>query len=341
MRFAGIATMGDFWRVVREFNPEGIEREATAPLYLWIVGEAGTGKRTLAASLMGTSAGDWVRGPFKLLDVDYPQARLPEVDAPDLIILVVRHDQDLTEQARRTAVLLDRLRVPTLLVLTHADATARSRDERNAAYRTFSFVSHLKMTFVDARDQKEVQEKVAPLLLESLHGARTALARQLPSVRQAVAEQIIAETCRVNAQFAFAANLPANLPFFGGVAGSVADFFVLTKNQVMMALRLSAIYGREIAPTLQVAGELAPVIGGGILWRSAARMATGMLPTLLAAAPKTAIAYVGTYVAGHATRYYFDEGRKPPKELLQQFSAEGARLYRSRFASLAASEDNG
>ncbi len=338
MKFAGIAAMGDFWRVVREFNPEGIEREATAPLDLWIAGEPGSGKRTLAAALVGGSSDPRARGPFRTLDVDYQQPRFSELAGPDLVILVARLDRELAEQGRRAAALFGRLRVPTLLVFTHADATGRTRDERNAAYRAFSFVSHMRMAFVDARDPQEVVEMVAPLLLDSLPGSRTALARQLLPLRQAVAEQIIAETCRVNAQFALAANLPANLPFFGGVAGNVADFFVLTKNQVMMALRLSAIYGREIAPTLQVAKELAPVIGGGILWRSAARMAAGMLPTLLAAAPKTAIAYVGTYVAGHAARYYFDEGRKPPQELLQQFGSEGARLYRSRIARPAAPE---
>ncbi len=331
MRFGGIAAMGDFWRVVREFNPEGIEREATAPLDLWLVGEPEAGKRTLAEGLMGAQRGSFAETPFKIFDVDYQQPRQPESDSPDLLILVARLDRDLAEQGRQASQLLGRLQIPMLLVFTHADATQRSRDERNAAYRAFSFVSHLRMAFLDARNREEVQAKVGPLLLESLPTMRTALARQLPPLRQQVADQIIAETCRVNAQFALAANLPANLPFLGGVAGNVADFFVLTKNQVMMALRLGAIYGRDIAPTMQVAAEIAPVIGGGLLWRAAARMSVGMLPTLLAAGPKTAIAYVGTHVAGHAARYYFDEGRKPPKELLQQFGAEGSRLYRERF----------
>ncbi|MHB0868988.1 MAG: hypothetical protein ACYC5J_05975 [Chloroflexota bacterium] len=331
MRFGGIAAMGDFWRVVREFNPEGIEREATAHLDLWLVGEPESGKRTLAEALMGAEAGSWVHGPFRFVDVDYQQGQLPQIDSPDLIVLVARLDRDLAEQARQAATIFRRrLRVPPLLVLTRADSTQRSRDERNAAYRAFSFVSHLKMAFVDTRDHREVQETVGPMLLEGVPSLRTALARQIPSLRRPVADQIIAETCRVNAQFALAANLPANLPFFGGVAGNVADFFVLTKNQVMLALRLGAVYGRDLGLTTRMAGEIAPVIGGGLLWRAAARMAVGMLPTLLAAAPKMTIAYVGTYVAGHAARYYFDEGRKPPRQMLEQFAAEGARLYRER-----------
>ncbi len=332
MRFAGISAMGDFWRVVREFNPEGIEREATTPLELWVAGEPGVGKRSLVAALAGNSLTARQIGPFRVMDVDHQSHEIVGINRPDILILVARLDMDLAEQGRRTDTMFGRPRIPTILVFTHADATGRTRDERNAAYRAFSFVSHLKTTFVDARNAEEIREKVAPLLLDSLPTARTSMARQLPTLRQTVVEQIIAETCRVNSQFALAANLPANLPFFGGVAGNIADFFVLTKNQVMMVLRISAVYGRDLAPTMQVAGELAPIIGGGILWRSVARMATGMMPTLFAAAPKTAIAYVGTYVAGQAARYYFDEGRKPPKELMQQFGAEGARLYRTHFA---------
>jgi len=100
----------------------------------------------------------------------------------------------------------------------------------------------------------------------------------------------------------------------------------------MMVLRLAAIYGRDISPTLQIAVEIAPIIGGGLLWRTAARFAVGLLPTFLAAAPKTAIAYVGTYIAGHAARYYYDQGCKPPKHLLESFAAEGANMFHRMMA---------
>src|SRR5450759_3126137 len=103
MRLAGIAAMGDFWRVVREFNPEGIEREATSPLHLWIVGEPGAGKRTLAESLIGAGERAGEAGPFRILDVDPRQARVPEAENPDLIILVVSLNQDLTESGRLAA----------------------------------------------------------------------------------------------------------------------------------------------------------------------------------------------------------------------------------------------
>jgi len=320
--------MGDFWRVVREFNPEGIEREATAPVDLAIVGLPGSGRRTIARALFGSPADSESLGPFEIVDLDFAGNRWPQLEGSDLVVLVVRLDADLAEVSRKAAAAFGRARTPVVLVFTHADVVHNNRETRNAAYRAFSFVSHLKTLFLNGTDSVEVQEKLAPLLVETLPDHRTALARRVPALRQLVAEQIISETCRVNAQFALAANLPANLPFLGSVAGSVADFFVLTKNQVMMVFRLAAIYGRDIAPTLQVAAEIAPVIGGGLLWRSAARLAVGLLPTFVAAAPKMGIAYVGTYAAGQAARYYYDQGQQPTRELIDAFSAEGSRLFR-------------
>ncbi len=328
MRPGSIAAMGGFWKVVREFNPEGIEREATAPMDLWVLGEPDSGRHTLAKSLLGAEAASEVGRLFTLFDLGEKQDPLPMGEKPDLLVLVVRLDQSIAEVGRQASAMVSRIRVPVVLVFTHADSVQITRDIRNAAYRTFSSISYLRTAFVDARDQAEVQSKLLPMILDAIPNLRTPLARRIPAVRREVAEQIIAETARVNAQFALVANLPAYLPIIGGVAGGVADFFVLTKNQVMMVLRLAAIHGRDVALTRQVLAEVAPVIGNGVLWRSAARMTVGMLPGLVAAAPKAAIAYVGTYVAGQAARYYFDEGRKPPRELLESFRSEGTRLYK-------------
>jgi uncharacterized protein (DUF697 family) len=341
MRFNGLLAMSDFWRVVREFNPEGIEREANAHLDLWICGAPGSGKRALAASLLEGGDPNFRQGPFHIMNVEPDDVQLPMAGEPDLLIAVVRLDQDLSQASHQAALLYGKMRAPMLLVFTHPEAAGTTRDQRNRAYLSFSFASHLSTTFVDARDSAEVQEKLAPMMLDAIPSLRTPLARKLPALRKSVAEQIIAETCRVNAQFALAANLPANLPFIGGVAGSVADFFVLTKNQVMMVLRLGAIYGRDISATLPVAAEVAPVIGGGLVWRAAARAAVGMLPTVVAAAPKMGIAYVGTYVAGEAAQYYFAEGSKPPQELLDNLSAEGTRLFHRVFRGSTPAEVTG
>jgi uncharacterized protein (DUF697 family) len=327
MKLGQVTAFGDFWRIVRDFNPEGIEREAATPLRIWVVGESGSGRRTLVAALTGERPGGWTPGPFSIREISGIQTP-PTPDEADAVILVARANGDLAEVGRHAAMLLARARVPVLLAVTHADAVEATRDLRNSIYRSFSFVSHLRTVLLDARNSQEVHLTLAPQMLEAIPSLRMALARQVPSLRNLVAQQIIADTCKVNAQFALVSNIPANIPFIGGFAGNVADFFVLTKNQVMMVFRLAAIYGRDIAPTGRVIAEIAPVVGGGLAWRTAARMMAGMFPSLLAAAPKMAIAYVGTYVAGHAAQYYYDEGRRPPRNVLRRFGEEGSKRFR-------------
>lgn len=333
MRLAGIAAMGDFWKVVREFNPEGIEREATARLDLWVLGEPGSGRRTLVRSLLGAEVGAQLGRTFNLFDMGDRQDPLPFGDRPDLLIFVVRLGADPAELGRQTSAVVNRLRIPAILVFTHADSVQVTRDLRNGLFRTFSSISYIRTLFLDARSPAEVQAKLVPVLLDSIPNLRTPLARRVPAARAPVAEQIITETAKVNAQFALVANLPANLPLLGGVAGSVADFFVLTKNQLMMVLRLAAIYGRDVRVTRDLLTEIAPVVGNALAWRSAARLAVGMLPSFVAAVPKAGIAFAGTYTVGRMAQFYYRHGVKPTRRLVGEFTAEGERLYRRVFQS--------
>ncbi len=139
MRFNGLTAMSDFWRVVREFNPEGIEREANAHLELWVCGVRGSGKRTLVASLIG--GGDPARepGPFRIVDLEPDDLQLPLAGEPDLMIAVVRMDQDLAEASRQAALLYGKMRAPMILVFTHPGPEGTTRDQRNQAYLSFSF----------------------------------------------------------------------------------------------------------------------------------------------------------------------------------------------------------
>jgi hypothetical protein len=70
-----------------------------------------------------------------------------------------------------------------------------------------------------------------------------------------------------------------------------------------------------------------PVIGGAFLWRTAARTAIGLAPAPMAALPKAAVAFLGTYVVGQAARYYYERGDAPPPEMLREFQAEAKRRY--------------
>jgi uncharacterized protein (DUF697 family) len=160
------------------------------------------------------------------------------------------------------------------------------------------------------------------------------LGRRHPLVREAVAQHLVHDASRVNAQFAALSSLPANLPLVGGLVGDMADLIVLTKNQVLLILKLAGLYGRDLALGRELIVEVLPVVGSAFLWRSAARALIGLLPSMLGLLPKTIVAYAGTFVVGEMARYYYRYGRKPPPEMVHELRLEGERLARQTLARL-------
>jgi uncharacterized protein (DUF697 family) len=107
----------------------------------------------------------------------------------------------------------------------------------------------------------------------------------------------------------------------------MADILVLTKNQAMLVFKLAAIYGRNVDDRMGILREIMPVIGGAFLWRTMARTAVSLAPAPVAAIPKAAIAYGGTFMVGQSARYYYERGNKPPPEVVRSFQADARQLY--------------
>lgn len=150
--------------------------------------------------------------------------------------------------------------------------------------------------------------------------------RFFPLFRGAAVKAIVDETSRANAQFALVSNIPAVVPLLGSFVAASADLIVLTKNQVMMAYKIAAIYNRDMRNQAAVLRELAPVVGAGFLWRSIAREATSFIPFAAGTLPKVAIAYAGTYSTGRAIDFYFRFGKKPDSSQIRQFAKQAAEL---------------
>jgi uncharacterized protein (DUF697 family) len=159
----------------------------------------------------------------------------------------------------------------------------------------------------------------------------TPLAYRFEPLRTCLVEELVRDSSRVNGQFALFSSLPAVVPVVGGLVSSVADLFILTKNQVTLVFRIAGIYGRDLSDRTRVLLEIAPVVGGAFLWRSVARSLVALLPGALGAVPKTLVAYVGTYVVGQIAHYYYREGRRPSPEVLDQIRREGLSLARKMF----------
>src|SRR5260370_2346331 len=146
--------------------------------------------------------------------------------------------------------------------------------------------------------------------------------RRHPLVREPVAEHLIRDPSKVNAQFAALSSLPANLPLIGGLVGDVADVLVLTKNQLLLLFKLAGLYGRDLQLGRQLLIEIVPVVGSAFLLRATAPALVDLLPTLLGYVPKTVTAYSGTDLGGQMARDYYHYGDKPPPELVQDLLCE-------------------
>lgn len=181
--------------------------------------------------------------------------------------------------------------------------------------------------------------RLRELIANSLPDLAPALGRWFPVFRPAATNAVINETARVNAQFALVANLPAAIPVVGALAAAGADFFVLTKNQVMMVFKLAAIHGRDLSDQWTIVREMIPVVGAGFLWRTLAREAASFLPLMAGTVPKVAIAFTGTVAAGRGAEFYYRFGKKASREQLQEYYAQAAEALRR--LPLPAGRENG
>jgi len=172
---------------------------------------------------------------------------------------------------------------------------------------------------LSALDESTI-EPVA-LALADLAGddRQLALASRLPLLRPAIVARIIERTARANASFAFTTGLAETVPLLSAPL-NLGDIVVLTKNQVMMCYRIALASGRDGEPR-ELIGEILGVLGGGMLFRQAARQLVGLIP-FIGILPKVAVAYAGTYAIGRATSAWLTDGRRITSETIAKYSRE-------------------
>jgi uncharacterized protein (DUF697 family) len=134
-------------------------------------------------------------------------------------------------------------------------------------------------------------EQIADVLARRLGEQATGLAARVPAVRGAVCRHLVSRFSRRNGVLGAAIFIPG------------ADFPVLTLNQLRLALRIAAAHGVEI--DRERVPEVLAVIGGGLVLRTVARQAVGVVP-VAGWAVKGGVAYAGTRAVGEAAIRYFE-----------------------------------
>jgi uncharacterized protein (DUF697 family) len=308
-----IGNIAQFWRVTRELDVQALRESFERLVSLRVLGsDYAVAQRVARLVEPDPTAGEVSVGV------------LGETSRERADLYIVAIDGPLEPEARR--VLSDLSVSETPLVLVQSEAAA--------GMLVLGIPADRMITLGDATADNEARERLFRTIVQAAPEVMLAAGRRHPLLREPVAEHLIRDTARVNAQFAAISSLPANLPIIGGLVGDMADLIVLTKNQVLLLFKLAGLYGRDLALGRQLIVEVMPIVGGAFLWRTTARALVGLLPSLLGLLPKTLVAYSGTYVVGQMARYYYRYGHKPPPELVRDLRDEGTRLARETFARL-------
>lgn len=167
----------------------------------------------------------------------------------------------------------------------------------------------LKVPVFEVHDEADLA-RVARQLAAKDEEWLLSLGRFIPGLRQGLAEYLTGATSNANAEIALLSALPGVVPLTEVLlpSAAVADIVLLTKNQVLLVLKLAAIFGKPVEAAERL-WELAPVIGLAFGWRQLARELVGLVPGGVGVVAKAAVAYAGTFTAGRAAMFYYHHGR--------------------------------
>ena len=278
-----LPSLSDVWRLLKEADLNKLRREAERPFQLLLVAEDVSDAERLGELLSGPEA---IRHPW-LLPVDPVDARGAASSGTLDLAVALSPTPDLSPALTLALDALRATRVPLVVVVFGSRASRAAVAWPGEAAR--AAVAGLEPSAMPA---------VAQVLLSAVSpGMRLALARHLVPLREPLFTELIEETAKTNAMYAFTTGLAEMVPVLD-LPLNLADIVVLTKNQLVMSYRIALASGKTGTPR-ELIGEVLGVIGGGFLFRQGARQLVGLIP-VAGIAPKVAVAYAGTLAIGRA-----------------------------------------
>ncbi|HEX8682668.1 MAG TPA: hypothetical protein VF707_10175 [Ardenticatenaceae bacterium] len=314
-----LSALGNIWNIVSEIDLNGLKREAERQFTILIAGGEEAPARMLAERLSEEPGKAGVHPWMVLQSLPLP------VEPRDLsqynLALLVTGNLEMTPVETTTLQRLHDARVPVVVVVVNEGASTQVGAELARRYEAARVV--LRPT----PDAQSIQARLIPAILRAApEKLRLALARQLPPLRAALSREIIEGASRANAIYSASTGVAQvvpvlNLPF------AAADVIVLTKNQLVMAYKIALLAGKQGDPR-DIMGEVVSVVGGGLLFRQAARELVGLIP-VLGIVPKVAVAYAGTLVIGRTVHLWATKGQKLTTNEVRRFYQEALERGRA------------
>jgi len=299
-----ILKLPDVWRTLKEADLAAIRRDAERRFEILVVSEDGAAAKALAELMTGAGrAHPW-------LTLATPDEARDRIAAAGLdAAIVVSGSEDLAPPLAAGRDALRKAGVP-LVAVVHGAASATGPVARSGE------TTRAAVPAIDAAGLPAIAEAVVAAFDPAL---RLALARQLPPLRAAVFAELIDEAARANATYALTTGLAEVVPILD-VPLNLADMVVLTKNQLVLSYKIALACGKKGEPR-ELIGEVMGVIGGGFLFRQAARQLVGLIP-VAGVVPKVAMAYAGTWAVGRAVAAWASEGRRVTPAAVRRFYRE-------------------
>ncbi len=172
-----------------------------------------------------------------------------------------------------------------------------------------------RVVYGSVEDTHFLQTEFTRVVMDLLPEDWLALGRLFPLFRQAIANQLINDTCLSNAAYSLSTGLAEIVPVLD-IPLNVTDFIVLTKSQAFLVYKLGLALGLSTNWQNYVT-EFSGILGAGFLWRQLARMLVGLIP-VYGIVPKVGIAYAGTYVSGHTVLQWYLTGRHISKDQMRE-----------------------
>ena len=296
------------FKLLKEVDLNAVREKAETPVHVLVVGREGSGRTTLISQLLdGPRRGD----PPGIPPVSEHGVDAEIIAKPECLVLLVLdplkgpHVQE-AEAFRKLS--KAGARIVVCYNSSRLDRDAQAIMNGAAAWKDAEVVA------VSAVDHDSVVRGLVPAMLRSCKGIEIALARRIPLLREAACRKLIDDACFVNSTYSLTTGL-AEMNIFLDLPLNLADIVVLTKNQALMAYKISLAMGM-VADWKETVPKLATVVGSAFLWRQAARSLVGLIPAW-GIVPKVAIAYAGTYAVGEAIFHWCDSGEKIRENMLK------------------------
>lgn len=307
------------FKLLKEVDLNAVREKAEMPVHVMVVGRAGSGRTTLINQLL--------TGPQQSEPPGVPPLSEHGVDGeivikPDSLVLMVL-DPTVGSYEREQNIYnkLTRNNARVVVCYNKIDLIGDTQSLLNGAITW----RNAETAAISAVDRESLLHELVPAVIRACKGMEIQLARRVPLVREQVCKKLIDDACFVNSTYSFTTGL-AEINVFLDVPLNLADIVVLTKNQALMAYKISLAMGMA-ADWRETVPKLATVVGSAFLWRQAARSLIGLVPAW-GIIPKVAIAYAGTFAVGQAIYHWCDSGEQLKQNMIKPIY--NAALQRGR-----------